>query len=216
MNKIALDIISKQIHLCKKCPILRQVTPNSMPYWCKSENPKIFVVALNPGLEYVEDEYSQPVEDQEVFYNRYLNTFLEDSKLGQFLTKLFFNKEFVEKYIFFTNLIKCRKPRNIDFKDQFFINCKPYLLDQILAVDPKVVIIFSKKFRKYYKVEEINKPTLVLNHPSYYNYDINSIEYWNDSEEVEEFLLKYRVHKENISEYIKLEPAKELADGTYF
>jgi uracil-DNA glycosylase family 4 len=214
MNEEVLKIISKQIHLCNKCPILRRVTPNSMPCWYKSKNPQIFVVGLNPGLEWVKDEYNQKEEPQEEFYQRYLDTFLT-SKFGSFLTKIFFSKEFIEQYIFFTNLIKCRKPRNISFTEKHFLNCKDYLIDQIKIVKPKVVVVFSESASKHYRVAEFLKPTLILKHPSYYRYNYESIDYMYDSEKLEDFLYKNKAHPENMVPIYNIE-VKPLPDGTFF
>jgi DNA polymerase len=87
----------------------------------------------------------------------------------------------LDQFSVFTNVIKCQPPRNRDPHTDEILKCKPYLLDDINVVDPKLIILLGRIALESFKGTSIeiikpfiNKPfviakTIVISiyHPSY-------------------------------------------------
>ena len=63
-------------------------------------------------------------------------------KSGQLLDKIMQSVKFdTEKDVFICNTVKCRPPDNRDPTPEEMAACKPYLLEQIRLVDPKIILL---------------------------------------------------------------------------
>lgn len=199
-KKDVLFILNKQIHNCSKCVELRKVTPNSMPIWInyeKIDKVKYLIIGLNPGLEGIQNEYEQQIEDQNIFYERYLNTFLTYTKIGKFINHLINKANMDIEEFAFTNIIKCRKPKDYNLRNFHYENCYYFLELQIKILEPKCLIILGKSFSKYISIKS-KLDYIILNHPSYYNYDLNRIEFMQDFEYFKDKMEKI-IQKPNFS-----------------
>lgn len=101
-------------------------------------------------------------------------------KAGQLLTKIIEAMKFRRNEVYITNVIKCRPPNNRTPVREEIERCKPYLLAQLEAIQPKVIVSLGKvatdffipsaaamsilrgNFREYGRIQVM--PTF---HPSY-------------------------------------------------
>jgi len=56
-------------------------------------------------------------------------------------------------YVFITNIVKCRPPRNRDPLPQEVEACKPYLERQLALIDPPVVVTLGRFAMAYFLPE---------------------------------------------------------------
>lgn len=65
-------------------------------------------------------------------------------RAGQMLTKIIAAMTFDRAEVFITNIVKCRPPENrVPHKDEIAV-CTPYLVSQIGAIGPKVIVALGK------------------------------------------------------------------------
>jgi uracil-DNA glycosylase len=62
-------------------------------------------------------------------------------KSGQLLDKILASVELTEADVFIANIVKCRPPDNRAPTDSEMNTCRPYLMEQIRMVDPKVILL---------------------------------------------------------------------------
>lgn len=62
-------------------------------------------------------------------------------KAGQLLDKILESVRLTENDIFICNIVKCRPPGNRTPTQEEMDACRPYLLEQIRLVDPKVILL---------------------------------------------------------------------------
>jgi DNA polymerase len=62
-------------------------------------------------------------------------------KSGQLLDKILASVELTEADVFIANIVKCRPPGNRAPSDAEMNTCRPYLMEQIRMVDPKVILL---------------------------------------------------------------------------
>jgi uracil-DNA glycosylase len=62
-------------------------------------------------------------------------------KSGQLLDKILASVELTEADVFIANIVKCRPPGNRAPSDSEMNTCRPYLMEQIRMVDPKVILL---------------------------------------------------------------------------
>jgi uracil-DNA glycosylase family 4 len=60
---------------------------------------------------------------------------------GQLLEKILASVELTEKEVYICNIVKCRPPENRVPTPEEMAACKPYLLEQIRLVDPKIILL---------------------------------------------------------------------------
>lgn len=65
-------------------------------------------------------------------------------KAGQLLTKIIQAMKFRRNDVFITNVVKCRPPNNRTPLREEIEKCRPYLLAQIKAIQPKVIVSLGK------------------------------------------------------------------------
>jgi uracil-DNA glycosylase len=62
-------------------------------------------------------------------------------KAGQLLDKILASVELTDADIFISNIVKCRPPGNRTPTQDEMDACRPYLLEQIRMVDPKIIML---------------------------------------------------------------------------
>jgi uracil-DNA glycosylase family 4 len=120
---MALTELNAQIRTCRKCR-LWQGAKNAVP----GEGPpnaRIMLVGQNPGAE--EDKTGRP------FVGR----------AGKFLNKVLAENGFNRDELFITNLVKHTSPKNRKPLPDEIAACAPYLLEQIKAIKPKLVVLMG-------------------------------------------------------------------------
>lgn len=60
-------------------------------------------------------------------------------RAGQLLTKIIESIQLKREDVFIANVLKCRPPGNRPPKPDEIVNCKPYLLQQIDIISPKII-----------------------------------------------------------------------------
>ena len=120
---MTLKKLNEQIKNCRKCR-LWQGAKNGVP----GEGPfhaKVMLVGQNPGEE--EDKTGRP------FVGR----------AGKFLNKVLAKNGINREELFVTNLVKHVTPKNRKPSPDEIAACAPYLVAQVSAVKPKIVVLMG-------------------------------------------------------------------------
>src|SRR4030042_5218068 len=120
----ALTDLYKEIALCRKCEIARnrtKVVPGE-----GAENADIMFIGEAPGFH--EDQQGLP------FVGR----------AGQLLNKSLSLIHLERKDVYIANVIKHRPPENRDPLPSELDACRPYLLEQIQIIEPKVIVALGR------------------------------------------------------------------------
>ncbi|MEM2974612.1 MAG: uracil-DNA glycosylase [Candidatus Micrarchaeia archaeon] len=123
MNDKKIEELARQIKSCKKCRLWK-TRKNAVP----GEGPshaRLFFVGEAPGKN--EDETGRPFVGQS---GKLLSKFLRDAGIDRHA-------------VFITSILKCRPPGNRKPKRDEVRECKPYLLQQIKAVRPELIILLG-------------------------------------------------------------------------
>lgn len=116
----ALSAIAKEISRCRKCSLWK-ARKNPVPGE-GSPKAKLMLIGEAPGRE--EDKQGKP--------------FVGGS--GKLLTEALHNAGIERKDVFITSVLKCRPPNNRNPKKEEITACIPFLLKQIDAVNPMVIV----------------------------------------------------------------------------
>jgi uracil-DNA glycosylase len=116
-----LDELKTEAIACQKCP-LAEIRINVVVERGNREA-KIMIIGEGPGQN--EDEQGLPFV----------------GKAGQLLDKILASVGLGEQDVFIANIVKCRPPGNRVPTDEEVAACKPYLLEQIRLVDPKIILL---------------------------------------------------------------------------
>ncbi len=65
-------------------------------------------------------------------------------KAGQLLDKILESVNLTAEDVFICNVVKCRPPKNRDPEPNEVKACKPYLLEQVRMVDPKIILLAGR------------------------------------------------------------------------
>jgi DNA polymerase len=65
-------------------------------------------------------------------------------KAGQLLTRIIQAMKFTREEVYITNVVKCRPPQNRTPRREEMEKCKPYLLQQIQMINPRVIVSLGK------------------------------------------------------------------------
>ena len=120
---MALKHLDEQIKTCRKCR-LWQGAKNGVP----GEGPlhaKLMLVGQNPGAE--EDKTGKP------FVGR----------AGKFLNKVLTKNGIIREELFVTNLVKHVTLKNRKPLPDEIAACAPYLVAQVNAIKPKIVVLMG-------------------------------------------------------------------------
>ena len=119
-----LKAIAAEVLTCRKCPLAAGRT-KAVPGEGSPEAEVMFV-GEGPGQE--EDVQGRP------FVGR----------AGQLLTRIIEAMGFSRSSVFIANIVKCRPPDNRVPRPAETEACTPYLLEQIAAIGPKVIVTLGK------------------------------------------------------------------------
>ena len=106
---------------CTKCSELARCRTNVV-FGVGNCHAELMFVGEAPGAD--EDEQGEP------FVGR----------AGQLLTKIIGAMGFQRSDVYIANVLKCRPPQNRTPLPEEMNNCRPYLLEQIDAIQPKVIV----------------------------------------------------------------------------
>lgn len=127
---VDINILKKQIHDCSLCDLSK--SRKNLCFGYGNLNSKIIFVSDSPGI--IEDETGNPFE----------------GKSGELLEKIINTVLGVDKSEFFyTNLSKCKTPNNRLPTNEEIASCKPYLLQQIASIKPKLIVVLGEIPAKY-------------------------------------------------------------------
>jgi DNA polymerase len=180
-----LEEIAAEVKTCRKCALAAGRTL-AVPGEGNSKSPLLFV-GEGPGHD--EDVQGRP------FVGR----------AGQLLTKIIAAMGYDRSEVFIANVVKCRPPENRVPRREEAEACAPFLLEQIQALRPRVIVTLGKTAVDYFlpDVKAMGSirgqfqewhglPLMPTFHPSYLirnegNKEIKRM-VWNDMQKVMAFL----------------------------
>lgn len=123
-NRGELDCIVREIGQCRACPLAESKT-----HYVPGEGaPKPDVMFIGEGPGETEDRFGRP--------------FIGNA--GQLLTKIIEKMGYQRSEVYISNVVKCRPPQNREPSPDEVAACKPFLLRQIEALDPKVIVCLGR------------------------------------------------------------------------
>jgi len=141
---LTLEELSYQIYGCRKCR-LWQGAKHGVP----GEGPtdaKVMLIGQNPGAN--EDEVGRPFVGRS---GKYLNKVLAENGLRR-------------EELFITSIVKHVSPKNRKPYPDEVAACLPYLISQICAVKPKIILLMGESAKATPRLEGIEYIQTV--HPS--------------------------------------------------
>lgn len=119
-----LQPLEEAVRRCARCPLSERRT-NAVPGEGSYDTPLMFVGEA-PGAD--EDRLGRP------FVGR----------AGQLLTRIIAAMQFKREDVYITNVVKCRPPENRTPLRPEIEACRPYLLEQIRTIRPRVIVSLGK------------------------------------------------------------------------
>jgi DNA polymerase len=117
-----MDELAQHCHHCHRCELGK--TRTNVVVGRGNLHAKIMIIGEAPGQ--TEDETGLPFV----------------GKSGQLLDKILASVDLQpERDIYIANINKCRPPENRVPSNEEIVACKPYLLEQIRLVDPKIILL---------------------------------------------------------------------------
>lgn len=120
----ALEAVAEEVLSCKRCP-LHSTRTRAVP---GEGNPCARVMLVGEAPGYNEDLQGRPFV----------------GAAGNLLNEVLRIAGLQRSEVFITNVVKCRPPNNRDPADEEVEACKPYLLRQLTAVKPEVVVCLGR------------------------------------------------------------------------
>jgi len=81
-------------------------------------------------------------------------------KAGQLLTKIINAMHFQRQDVYITNVVKCRPPQNRTPYRKEIDQCKPYLLEQIEMIEPRVIVALGKVAADFFIASDLSMSLL--------------------------------------------------------
>lgn len=125
-----IEKLAEKIKNCQKCPLYKSAT-QSVP---GGPNPDTDIVFIGEAPGHWEDQKGIP------FCGR----------SGQLLNKLLARINLDRKDVFIGNILKHRPPNNRDPKPEEIAACTPWLKQQLLTIEPKIVITLGRFALNYF------------------------------------------------------------------
>jgi DNA polymerase len=119
-----LKEIAAEVSTCPKCDLCKTRT-KAVP---GEGNPHAKIMFIGEGPGYHEDKQGRPFV----------------GPAGQFLDELLASINLKRSDVFITNVVKCRPPENRDPLPAEIEACNDYLMRQIAAIKPKVVVTLGR------------------------------------------------------------------------
>ncbi len=123
-----LEEIEEKIRSCRRCELWKFKT-NYVPGE-GNPNARIVFVGEAPGRE--EDRQGRPFV----------------GNAGKYLTEVMERFGLRREDVFITNVLKCRPPNNRDPKPEEIEACKPFLIEQLNAIKPDVIVCLGRHSAK--------------------------------------------------------------------
>ncbi len=144
MYNFLMDTLEKIKSECENCTLCDlHKTRTNIVFSSGNDNAKLFLIGEAPGEQ--EDLEGKPFVGRA---GKLLDKYLEEAGLSR------------EQDLFIANIIKCRPPKNRVPKTNEKDACRKYLYEQILAVNPQIVILCGTtaltEFVKDKKITEIH------------------------------------------------------------
>lgn len=117
-----LDLVA-QIKTCTKCSL--QVSRKNAVAGEGSLSARLMLIGEAPGRR--EDEQGKPFV----------------GSAGKILTELLESIGLQRGEVYITNVVKCRPPNNRAPRSEEVETCKPYLLEQIARIKPKLIVLLG-------------------------------------------------------------------------
>jgi uracil-DNA glycosylase family 4 len=120
----SLDDFYHRIKNCTKCPLGH--TRNNFVFGAGNPQADLMLIGEAPGRE--EDLQGEPFV----------------GAAGKLLDKMLAAIKFSREDVFIANILKCRPPENRDPRPDEIETCKPYLLQQIELIQPKIILALGR------------------------------------------------------------------------
>jgi uracil-DNA glycosylase len=120
----ALDAIRERMGDCTRCKLHSGRT--NIVFGVGNPRAKLMFVGEGPGAD--EDEQGEP------FVGR----------AGQLLTQIIKAMGYARQDVYIANVVKCRPPNNRNPEPDEVATCQPFLLEQIDAISPSVIVALGK------------------------------------------------------------------------
>ena len=133
MKNTSFDSLSKKIASCKKCLLRSSCT--QVIVGSGAEKSKILFIGEAPGKK--EDEQGIP--------------FIGAS--GKLLSTLLDSIHLKREDVYITNIVKCRPPENRDPLPQEITLCTPWLVAQIEAINPALIVTLGRYSMNFFLPE---------------------------------------------------------------
>jgi uracil-DNA glycosylase family 4 len=114
-----LKEVREELGDCKRCKLHR--TRKTLVFGEGNEKAILMLVGEGPGYE--EDIQGRPFV----------------GKAGQLLTKILQSIQLEREGVYIANIVKCRPPQNRNPEQDEVQACRPFLLKQIQAIQPKII-----------------------------------------------------------------------------
>jgi DNA polymerase len=115
---------------CRRCRLAEGRT--RLVFGVGSPEARLFFVGEGPGAD--EDAQGRP------FVGR----------AGQLLTKIIGAMTYDRADVFIANIVKCRPPENRVPRPDEVAACSPYLIEQIAAINPRVIVTLGKSATDFF------------------------------------------------------------------
>ena len=123
-KKLALeDLRANELGACTRCGLSR--ARSHIVFGEGNPDADLMLIGEAPGKD--EDRQGRP------FVGR----------AGQLLARLLEEVGFTREQVYIANVIKCRPPENRTPEPEEVLTCKPFLLQQIRIIDPKVLVLLG-------------------------------------------------------------------------
>lgn len=119
-----LNVIREELGDCRRCKLHSGRT--NLVFGVGNPNAELMFVGEGPGAD--EDIQGIPFV----------------GKAGQLLTRQIAAMGYVREDVYIANIVKCRPPNNRDPEHDERLACGPYVLGQIRAVSPKVIVALGR------------------------------------------------------------------------
>ncbi len=118
-SRLTLKEVRSEMGDCTRCKLHR--TRRTLVFGEGNEKAILMLVGEGPGYE--EDVQGRPFV----------------GKAGQLLTRILQSIELAREEVYIANIVKCRPPQNRNPEPNEISACRPFLLKQIQAIQPKII-----------------------------------------------------------------------------
>lgn len=122
--KLTLQDIRAELGDCRRCKLWRQRT--QIVFGVGNPRAELMLIGEAPGAE--EDRQGEPFV----------------GAAGQLLTRLLTKLGLERREVYIANIIKCRPPRNRDPEPDEVAACLPFLIKQIEAIKPLIIVTLGR------------------------------------------------------------------------